>query len=72
MTERVIAVANKYGVPAALALFLTYWMANDVAGTLRKLDRELADHVSETNFYLRAICINAAESEGERANCLYR
>lgn len=72
MTDRVFYFANKYGVAAVLAVFLTYWMANDVAGMLRKLDSELASHVSETNFYLRAICVNSADSESERANCLYR
>lgn len=72
MTDRVFHFANKYGVAAVLAVFLTYWMANDVAGMLRKLDSELTEHVSETNYLLRGICLNTAESESERANCILR
>lgn len=72
MTDRLVQLANRYGPLGAVALFLVWWMANDVAGSLRKIDSELTEHVSETNSLLKAICINVAESEAERANCLYR
>jgi hypothetical protein len=72
MTDKIASFANKYGALGAIAVFLVWWMANDVSGTLRALDQALSGHVSETNFYLRSICLNTAQSEAQRAGCFPR
>jgi hypothetical protein len=72
MTDKLSSLVNKYGVIGAIAVFLVWWMANDVTGTLRALDQALSGHVSETNFYLRSICLNTAQTEGQRAGCIPR
>lgn len=61
---------GKYGPTAAIAVFLVWWISNDVSGTLRAIEFTLNTHVSESVFYLRAICLNAAKDERERANCV--
>jgi hypothetical protein len=61
---------SKYGAATAIALFLVWYLASDVSGSLRALKLALDNHVSETNFYLRAICNNTATTEGQRANCI--
>lgn len=69
MTDKLASLANKYGIPGALALFLTWWLASDVSGTLRALAESLNEHSSETAFYMRAICVNSADSAQKLANC---
>jgi hypothetical protein len=72
MTDKIASLAHKYGALGAIAVFLVWWMANDVTGTLRALDQALTGHVSETNFYLRSICLNTATTEAQRAGCIPR
>ena len=62
-------VLAKYGPVAVIALFLTWWVANDVTGQIRDLTGAVNHHVSETQFYLHAICVNVADDESERASC---
>ena len=69
MTDRMIGMVNKYGVIGAIAIFLVWWLASDVSGKLDHVSRELAAHGAETTFYLRALCINSADTTQEFANC---
>lgn len=69
MTDRMATVANKYGALAAIALFLTWWLASDVSGSIRTLTFTLNAHASDTAYYMRAICINSADTAQKLANC---
>lgn len=60
----------KLGVPAFIALLLVWFMASRIDGGVLSLQRALNDHVLESTFYLRAICLNAAGDESERARCV--
>ena len=62
-------LAVKYGVAGAIALFLVWWLASNVSGQVTKIQETLGAHVTETNFYLRQICLNTARDETQRAGC---
>lgn len=70
MAERFDRYLAKYGAATVIALFLVWWMASDVSGSLHSLRTMLESHVSETNFYLRAICLNTSQNEAQRASCI--
>jgi hypothetical protein len=72
MTDKLASFANKYGIPGALALLLTWWLASDVSGTLRALAENLNTHSSETAYYMRQVCLNTAQNEAQRSGCLFR
>lgn len=59
-------VLYRYGVPAAIALFLTYTLTHDVSANVAAMR---AEH-QELRFYLRAICINAAITDSDQARCV--
>lgn len=59
-----------YGALGVIAMFLVWWMASGIATDVRMVKDMVRDHVSESNFYLRAICVNGAHDEKERANCV--
>lgn len=69
MTDKALQAANKYGVAAAIALFLVWWLAADVSGTLRRLDTALSAHASGTSHLLFQICVNTADTASELAGC---
>jgi hypothetical protein len=69
MTDKLATLANKYGAIGAIALFLTWWLASDVSGTLRALAETLNAHSSETAYYMRALCVNSADTPQKLANC---
>lgn len=59
-------VLYRYGVPAGIALFLTWTLTHDVSANVAAMRSE---H-QEIRFYLRALCFNAAQSEAETARCV--
>lgn len=61
--ERLI---DRYGVQAAMLAFLIYFVTQTVAGDVRAMRTE---HL-ELRFFLRAICINAADMEWKRVGCI--
>lgn len=63
-------ILGKYGLATVIALGLTAWLASNVSGQVSKVRETLDLHVSETNFYLRQVCINTAQNEGQRAGCI--
>lgn len=69
MDTRWERVLSKYGAATLIALFLVWWVTSGVSGGIAAIQQSLRDHVSETTFYLHAICVNAAKDEGQRANC---
>jgi len=64
--ERILA---KYGLATVLAIAFFYWLTSDVSGTMRDIQRKLDDHISESAYYLRQICINTSTDEKGRAAC---
>lgn len=63
-------VLSRYGLATVIALFLVWWLTSGVTTSLASVQQSLHDHVTETTFYLHAICVNAAQDEGQRANCV--
>jgi hypothetical protein len=61
-----VKVLYRYGVPAVIALGLTYTLTHDVSANVAAMR---AEH-QEIRFYLRAICINGAFSDADRARCV--
>lgn len=59
---------ERFGVLAAFAAFLL-WYVTLGPGNDRTLADTLNRHVTETQFYLRAICLNTAQSDNQRAAC---
>lgn len=70
-------VLYKYGVPSAIALFLVWFIAVQLLGevrgvqaTLQRVEQGVHDHAYQTNFYMRAMCINTAIQAGQNtAQC---
>lgn len=77
MTDRVLFWSVRYGPAAVIAVLLVFWLTHSFAaqlesqGTeLRALGSTLSLHSSETAYFLRAICINAADHDAQKlANC---
>ena len=61
-----IRILYRYGVPASIALFLTYFITSSIATDVTAMRTE---H-QELRFYLRGICLNTAETEQARAGCI--
>lgn len=70
MTEQWERIANKYGIPAVIALFLVWWLTSGVSADISAIKAALGLHTSETNFYLRQVCLNTAQTENQRAACI--
>ena len=65
-------IIYKYGVPSAIALFLVWIVATqllaavrDIQDSLRRVETGIHDHSYQTNFYMRATCINTAVQAGQ-------
>jgi hypothetical protein len=61
-----VRLLYRYGVPAGIALFLTYTLTNSVASDVSAMRTE---H-QELRFYLRGICLNTAQTEQQRSACV--
>lgn len=77
MTERRVGehwerILTKYGAATLIALGLVWWLASNVSGQVAEVRKTLDAHVTETNFYLKNICINTAQIESQRAACILR
>lgn len=67
LVERVLA---KYGLATVLALALVYWLTTEVTGRMTRMEERIDGHISDTTYYLRAICLNVAKDEVARAGCI--
>lgn len=70
-------VVYKYGVPSAIALALTWFLMHSVTNAQAKTQESLERHITdmqkeqiENRFYLRAICVNGAHDDAQRASCV--
>ena len=82
--SRVERAIDRWGVPTVLliAMCVVFYLLytgklQAIADAQAATTQALRDHVndmridqSETRFYLRAICVNSAGSEQERASCI--
>ena len=60
------------GVPAAIAIFLIYFVTMGVVAKLDGLDNSIRAHMRDQTlllYYLSALCRNTAETDTERAGC---
>lgn len=63
-------IISKYGLATFLAVYLVWQLSTGVSGKIEKIQVSLNEHISETAYYLRQICINSAQDETQRAACL--
>jgi len=63
-------VLTKYGLATFLAVFLVWWVTTGVSGNITAIKTALDEHISETAYYLRAICVNTAQDDNQRASCI--
>lgn len=69
MWDKVERMLGRYGLATLLALGLTIWLVNTVSADISDIRRQLSTHVTETNIYLRQICINTASTDAQRYQC---
>lgn len=81
---RVERAIDRWGVPTVLLIVMCVVFYMLFTGQLKAIgdaqaatQKSIESHVNdmrldqaETRFFLRALCVNAAESESERANCV--
>jgi hypothetical protein len=61
----------RYGIPGFIALYLVYQGSQGFGLTLDAIKDEQRTHVSETNFYLRQLCVFTAKTAGaDPAACI--
>ncbi len=65
-----LKVVYRLGVPAGIALFLVWFVTLGFAADIRTVKEALTKHSAEQRFYLRAICINTAQTDAQRALCI--
>jgi len=61
-----IRVLYRYGVPAAIALFLVWSMTSAFGSDLHTVKEEVHD----LRYFMRLICVNTAKTEADRAQCV--
>lgn len=75
---------DRWGAPTVLLVFVCvgFWLLytgklDDLMQAQAATQRSIEAHVNQMNvdrtewrFYLRALCVNSADSEAERANCV--
>jgi hypothetical protein len=62
-------ITFKWGVGSAIALYLVYQVTQAFGSTLVTIRDEQRTHISETNFYLRQVCLNTAKDDVQRSGC---
>lgn len=63
-------VLMKYGLSTAIAVFLIWKMTTGISGHIDQIQTALNEHITETAYYLRAICVNTAQDDIQRAACM--
>lgn len=68
---------DRYGFPSIVAVGLGFALYQFTSGELRAIRSVIDQHVTDTRldqseirFYLRAICLNTAQTESQRAACV--
>lgn len=72
-----VRILFRYGIVGFLALASYYVLVSEVRGGQKELIKMFMDHANqsergdlEMRFFLRAICINAAKDDAQRAGCV--
>lgn len=60
---------TKYGAATMIALFLVWWMSAGISADMKAIRSDLAQHVTETNIYLRQICLNTSATPQQAIGC---
>jgi hypothetical protein len=60
-----VRALDRYGVVAAIALFLVWFLTSGLTNDITAMRREHRD----LRFYLRAICLNTASTAAQQAQC---
>lgn len=63
-------VIYRYGLAAAIAGFLVWFVTQGLSDDVRATRDMLREHIAEQRFYLRAICVNTSQTEIQRAQCV--
>jgi len=73
---KVLRAAAVLGVPAVIALFLTWFLTQGIDRQLAKTVELINMHINQQTrsedrilYYLQAICLNSADTEQKRAIC---
>ncbi len=64
---------SRFGVPTGFAAALLYVLIQVFTGDIKAIKEDVGkvrDEHLEMRFFLRAICINGADTEPEQANCI--
>ena len=66
----------KHGFPTVIALILIGLLAVELRGSQKEIKASITEgqimlrqHVTETGFYMRQICINTARDQTQRDHC---
>lgn len=72
MKDLLWPLVEKYGISIAVLVGIILWLTVSVNADLDAIKSHLGlvqrEHY-EMRFFLRGICLNAADTDGERANC---
>lgn len=60
----------RFGVITVIALGLLWFVVVQVNIKLDRIDMNVLRHIQESAWYMRAICVNTATNEAQRASCL--
>lgn len=70
MTQTWTDILKRYGLASLIAVYLLWWATDGLAMKVDRLVLMMHTHVTESNFYLRALCLNSAQNETQRASCI--
>lgn len=72
-----LTVAVQFGAPTAMLAAVLYWLLVHMDGDLHKIDANVDAHRHNTQleqsqmlWYMRAACLNDAETDTERVRCI--
>lgn len=65
-----IRLLDRFGPWVVIAGFLIYWVTNGLSAKVDAINSSVTSHVSESNFYMRQICLNTAKDDAQRASCI--
>jgi hypothetical protein len=64
-----VDAAYKLGVPSVALAYVLWFLVTQVSASLIAIQKDVREHVASSNFYLHAICVNAAKGDREIENC---